>query len=116
VSTMSETTDPPTGYRGYVIGPHARVVVVRRHEGYAVAVVHSEGPLSHDDAQDMAAALRRQGSGQLTKSEAASILGITEKGVDYLRREGHIISVNQANNRVLIDAQSVRDYQGRRDG
>jgi hypothetical protein len=113
---MSETMDQPTGHAGYVIGPHARVVVVRRHEGYAVAVVLSEGPFDHDEAEDMAAALRRRVSGHLTKSETARILGITEKGVDYLRRRGHILSVTQDNNRVLIDADSVRAYQDQRDG
>ncbi len=112
---MSETRTP-TRYRGYVIGPSARVVVVRRHDGYAVAVVHSEGPFSHDEAEAMASSLRRQCSGQLTKDETARILGITHKGVDYLRRNGHIRSTTQDNNRVLIDSDSVMEYQESRNG
>jgi hypothetical protein len=114
---MSETQSPATR-RGYRLGPQARVVVLRRPEGYAVAVVHSEGPFSREDAEAMAAALRRTASGQLTKAEAASILGITPKGVDYLRRIGHIktIATPGKKSRVLIDADSVRKYQEIRDG
>lgn len=100
--------------RGYVLGPEARVVVLRRRDGYAVAVVHAEGPFTHDQAEAMAAALRRQGSGKVTKAEAAQILGITEKGVDYLRSQGLLTSEQQSNKRVLIDADSVRDYQASR--
>lgn len=116
MSTMSETTTGAPQGLGYVLGPASRVVVLRRHEGYAVAVVHSEGPFDHDEAEAMASALRRQGSGQLTKAETARILGISEKGVDYLRRRKRIRSVRQDNQRVLIDAASVRDYQDQRDG
>lgn len=104
------------GQRGYVIGPEARVVVLRRHSGYAVAVVHSEGPFSHEQAEAMAAALRRKGSGKLTKAETARVLGITEKGVDYLRREGILVSERQDNKRVLIDADSVYAELERRNG
>lgn len=109
MSDMSES-------RGYVIGPEARVVLVRRHEGYAVAVVHNEGPFSHDQAEQMASALRRQVSGKLTKADAASLLGISQKGVDYLRSQGLIDSEQQDNGRVLIDADSVRTYMDKRDG
>lgn len=102
--------------RGYVLGPESRVVVLRRHDGYAVAVVHSEGPFGHAEAEAMASALRRQGSGKITKAEAAKYLGISQKGVDYLRREGHIRSEVQENKRVLIDADSVFEYLETRDG
>lgn len=116
MSTMSEIEHPTPEGRGYVIGPEARVVVVRRHDGYAVAVVAHEGPFGHDEAETLASGMRRAGSGLLTKSEAARILGIGTKGVDYLRRQGHIRSTRQHNNRVLVDADSVHDYQARRDG
>jgi hypothetical protein len=100
--------------RGYVLGPEARVVVLRRHDGYGVAVVHSEGPFTHEQAEAMAAALRRQGSGKLTKAEAAQILGITEKGVDYLRAQGVLKYERQSNKRVLIDSDSVHEELARR--
>lgn len=99
---------------GYVIGPESRVVALRSRLGYHVAVVIEEGPFSHDEAEERAAELRRRNSGRLTKAEAAARLGITEKGVDYLRRENRLTSVSQDNKRVLICATSVEAELARR--
>lgn len=93
--------------RGFVVGPEARVCLVRRHGGYAVAVVVDEGPFEHDAAELAASELRRRVSGKVTKREAAQILGISTKGVDYLRAQGVLPSDSEGNGRVLLDANSV---------
>jgi len=113
---MNETDAPES--RGYTLGRDARVVVHRSRRGYSVALVHSEGPFSHEQAKALAAKVRREGSGHLTKAEAAEMLGLSEKGVDYLRGAGHLVTVSAPDSRVrvLIDADSVREYKEKRDG
>lgn len=101
--------------RGFEIGPHARVTVLRRHGGYAVAVVLDEGPFSHEQAEAKAAELRRHASGKLTKCEAAELLGITSKGVDYLRSQGILESVREGK-RVVVTSESVHAELARRNG
>lgn len=102
--------------RGFVLGPEARVCLVRRHDGYAVAVVLHEGPFDHETAERVAASERRHRTQKVTKREAAQLLGISTKGVDYLRSQGVLTSESQDNGRVLIDASSVHAEHERRHG
>lgn len=100
--------------RGFVVGPEARVCLVRRHDGYAVAVVLHEGPFDHETAQKVASSERRRRSHKLTKREAAQLLGISPKGVDYLRSQGTLTGEKQDNGHVLLDADSVHAEYERR--
>lgn len=101
---------------GYHLGPEARVAVLRRHDGYAVAVVVDEGPYTHEQAEAAASELRRRHAKKFTKSEAAKMLGIGIKGVDYLRAVGALSSERGDNRRVLIHADSVYAEMERRNG
>lgn len=109
MTTMSEK-------RGFVLGPEARVCLVRRHAGYAVAVVLDEGPFDRDTAERVAASHRRLSSGTATKREVAKILGITTKGVEYLRSQGVLSSVSEENGRALFDLDEVHAERARRNG
>lgn len=106
---MSETPE-------FEIGPESRVAVLRHRGGYAVAVVVLEGPFSHDEATRHASELRRRNSGRVTKAEAAALLGITRKGVDYLRSEGLLSWERQENGQVLITKESIDAELAKRNG
>lgn len=110
MTTMNETP-------GFVLGPESRVATLRRHDGYAVVVVLDEGPFSYSEAQARVRSLSsHQTAGYLTKAEAARKLGITQKGVDFLRREGKLESTTGHNGRVLIPESSVCAELDRRNG
>lgn len=102
---------------GFVLGPEARVAALRRHDGYAVVVVLDEGPFSHEEAcakvRDLS---RHQTVGYLTKAETAGRLGLSQQGVDFLRREGRLDWTTGHNGRVLISESSVRAELQRRNG
>jgi hypothetical protein len=101
--------------RGFVLGPEARVAALRRHDGYAVVVVLDEGPFSHDEACAKVRELsRHQTKGYSTKAEAAGRLGLSQKGVDYLRSQGRLEWTTGHNGRVLISDSSISEYQKQR--
>lgn len=87
--------------------PQGRVALLRRHGGYAICVVVDEGPFSHAEATTRAALLRPEPADSVSKREAARILGISQKGVDYLRVQGLLTSEKDDRGRVRIHKASV---------
>lgn len=110
MTTMSETGSDSTR-------PQGRVALLRRHGGYAICVVVDEGPYPHDEAVRRAAKLspsEPRPGGTVTKREAADILGITVKGVEYLRAQGLLTQVGRHKGKVLLALSSVNEHLDRR--
>lgn len=100
---------------GMRLGPEgARVAVLRRRGGYAVVAVIDEGPFSHDEAHQRAEALNRR-PGLLTKAEAADLLGVSVKGIDFLVGECKLIKIRDGR-RAFITQESVDAELERRNG
>lgn len=78
--------------QGFEIEPGARVTLVRRHRGYALAVVLDEGPFGHEEAQERLRQAQLVISGLVSRAEAANKLGLSVQQVDNLRREGKLKS------------------------
>lgn len=97
--------------------PASTPVVMHRHGPgrYSVAVVveGGNGYLTEDQAREALAKWRAQLGGWLTKRDAASMLGISVKMVDVLRRDGRLDAEN-VNGQVRVSLKSVQDERRRR--
>lgn len=97
--------------------PTSTPVVMHRHGPgrYSVAVV-VEGPngeLTEEQAREALAKWRALLGGWVTKRDAASMLGISVKMVDVLRRNGRLDAEN-VNGQVRVSLKSVKDERQRR--
>lgn len=97
--------------------PKGRVVLHRHgaRRAYAIAVVVDEGPYTLTEASEAATRLL-ESMGWVPKANAAAVLGLSERQVDYLRESGRLESTKTETRHVLISVESLKTELERRAG